>query len=78
MDTDFFIKSKTENYKEHMHNLEYAECDSFRIKETVILSNIFAEIQVSFDFYIYYLFDGFYDTNFTIIWTFHFSDIYII
>ncbi len=63
MNTNFIIKDKTEYYKEFMHNLEYAECDSFATKETVIIQTQTSEISVVFKFFIYYVFDGYHHTK---------------
>ena len=63
MNANFIIKDKTEFYKEFMHDLEYAESDSFATKETVIIHTQTSEISVVFKFFIYYVFDGYYHTE---------------
>ena len=58
--SNFIFKEKTENYKKQMCPLEDLETYQIRTGETIILINGNNEINLSFIFDIYYVWDYFY------------------
>jgi DNA polymerase III sliding clamp (beta) subunit (PCNA family) len=55
--TIFIFKEKTEKYKEQVVELEHAQSNEITTEETVVLLNDDIEINVSFTFNLFYLFD---------------------
>ena len=58
-ETSFIVKEKTEKYKEQVVELEYGEIHEITTEETIVLLNGDNEINVSFTFNLFYLFDYF-------------------
>ena len=58
--SNFIFKEKTENYKKQMCPLEDLETYQIQTEETIILINDNNEINLSFTFDIYYVWDYFY------------------
>ena len=56
-ETIFIFKEKTEKYKEHVVELEHAQSNEITTEETIVLLNDDIEINVSFTFNLFYLFD---------------------
>jgi hypothetical protein len=57
--TIFIFKEKTEKYKEQVVELEHAQSNEITTEETIVLLNGNSEINVSFTFNLFYLFDGY-------------------
>ena len=57
-ETIFIFKEKTEKYKEQVVELEHAQSNEIITEETIVLLNGDSEINVSFNFNLFYLFDG--------------------
>ena len=57
--TIFIVKEKTENYKEQVVELEHAQSNEITTEETIVLLNGNSEINVSFTFNLFYLFDSY-------------------
>jgi DNA polymerase III sliding clamp (beta) subunit (PCNA family) len=55
--TIFIFKEKTEKYKEQVVELEHAQSNEITTEETIVLLNDDIEINVSFTFNLFYLFD---------------------
>lgn len=55
----FIFKERTENYKEQVVELEHAQSNEITTEETIVLLNGDSEINVSFTFNLFYLFDTF-------------------
>ena len=55
--TNFIFKEKTEKYKEQVVELEHAQSNEITTEETIVLLNDDIEINVSFTFNLFYLFD---------------------
>ena len=58
-ETIFIFKEKTEKYKEQVVELEHAQSNEIITEETIVLLNGDSEINVSFNFNLFYLFDYF-------------------
>ena len=58
-ETIFIVKEKTEKYKEQVVELEHAQSNEIITEETIVLLNGDNEINVSFTFNLFYLFDYF-------------------
>jgi hypothetical protein len=58
-ETKFIVKEKTEKYKEQVVELEHAQSNEITTEETIVLLNGDNEINVSFTFNLFYLFDYF-------------------
>ena len=58
-ETIFTFKEKTEKYREHVIELEHAQSNEITTEETIVLLNGDSEINVSFTFNLFYLFDGY-------------------
>ena len=58
-ETKFIVKEKTEKYKEQVVELEHAQSNEITTEETIVLLNGDIEINVSFTFNLFYLFDYF-------------------
>jgi hypothetical protein len=58
-ETIFTFKEKTEKYREHVIELEHAQSNEITTEETIVLLNGDSEINVSFTFNLFYLFDTF-------------------
>jgi len=56
-ETIFIFKEKTEKYKEQVVELEHAQSNEITTEETIVLLNDDIEINVSFTFNLFYLFD---------------------
>jgi DNA polymerase III sliding clamp (beta) subunit (PCNA family) len=56
-ETKFIVKEKTEKYKEQVVELEHAQSNEITTEETIVLLNGDNEINVSFTFNLFYLFD---------------------
>jgi hypothetical protein len=56
-ETIFIFKEKTEKYKEQVVELEHAQSNEITTEETIVLINGDIEINVSFTFNLFYLFD---------------------
>ena len=57
--TIFIFKEKTEKYKEQVVELEHAQSNEITTEETIVLINDDIEINVSFTFNLFYLFDSY-------------------
>jgi DNA polymerase III sliding clamp (beta) subunit (PCNA family) len=57
--TIFIFKEETEKYKEQVVELEHAQSNEITTEETIVLLNGNSEINVSFTFNLFYLFDGY-------------------
>ena len=55
--SNFIFKEKTEKYKEQVVELEHAQSNEITTEETIVLLNDDIEINVSFTFNLFYLFD---------------------
>ena len=58
-ETKFIFKEKTEKYKEQVVELEHAQSNEITTEETIVLLNGDIEINVSFTFNLFYLFDSY-------------------
>ena len=58
-ETIFIVKEKTEKYKEQVVELEHAQSNEITTEETIVLLNGNSEINVSFTFNLFYLFDSY-------------------
>jgi DNA polymerase III sliding clamp (beta) subunit (PCNA family) len=56
-ETIFIFKEKTEKYKEQVVELEHAQSNEITTEETIVLLNDDIEINISFTFNLFYLFD---------------------
>jgi DNA polymerase III sliding clamp (beta) subunit (PCNA family) len=57
--TKFIFKEKTEKYKKQVVELEHAQSNEITTEETIVLLNGDIEINVSFTFNLFYLFDSY-------------------